>query len=373
MKRFWKFASLLLLTLMIAQSGFSWGFWGHQRINRMAVFTLPPEMLKLYKLHIEYLTDHAVDPDKRRYAVDWEAPRHYMDADHYGSYPFEMIPRKWYDAVEKYSEDTLQSYGIVPWAIHVQYLSLVKAFQDKNLDKILKISADLGHYIADSNVPLHTTENYNGQMTGQRGIHGLWESRLPEIFGLEYNYFIGPSQYLENPLDEAWKSVLESHAALDSVLGFERKLTELLDADRKYSFENRNDILTRQYSREFSSKYHQMLNGQVERRIRSSLRRVGSIWFTAWVDAGQPNLDELLMKDFDPGEEDLERKLKIQDRESDAVGFMDPYFGPERRQLPGHACGHDHAPIEYKKADFRHARFYPPSLKLIFHLKELVG
>ncbi len=26
-----------------------WGFFGHKRINRMAVFTLPPEMMVFYK------------------------------------------------------------------------------------------------------------------------------------------------------------------------------------------------------------------------------------------------------------------------------------------------------------------------------------
>ena len=78
-----------------------WGFFGHKRINRIATFTLPPEMFGFYKEHIEYLTEHAVDPDKRRYAVDGEAQRHYIDIDHYvhsGEDPFEVVPRKWKDA-----------------------------------------------------------------------------------------------------------------------------------------------------------------------------------------------------------------------------------------------------------------------------------
>jgi hypothetical protein len=45
-----------------------WGFFGHKRINRMATFVLPPSMFGFYKTHIEYLTEHSVDPDKRRYA-----------------------------------------------------------------------------------------------------------------------------------------------------------------------------------------------------------------------------------------------------------------------------------------------------------------
>ncbi|MGC6428813.1 MAG: hypothetical protein ACON4Y_05945 [Flavobacteriales bacterium] len=56
-------------------------------------------------------------------------------------------------------------------------------------EQILFICSDLGHYIADANVPLHTTINYDGQLTGQKGIHAFWESRLPELFSSEYNFF----------------------------------------------------------------------------------------------------------------------------------------------------------------------------------------
>ena len=87
--------ALLLCCFVTAttSSAKAWGFWAHQRINRMAVFTLPTEMLMFYKKNIEYLTDHAVDPDMRRYAIEGEAARHYIDVDHYGTYPFEMVPR----------------------------------------------------------------------------------------------------------------------------------------------------------------------------------------------------------------------------------------------------------------------------------------
>lgn len=359
---------LFLLTSL--QEVRAWGFWAHQRINRMAVFTLPPEMLVLYKKNIEYITEHAVDPDKRRYAIEGEAPRHYIDIDHYGENPFEIMPREWKDAVQKFSEDTLQAYGIVPWHISRSYRWLVNAFREGDLDAIMKLSADMGHYIADSNVPLHTTENYNGQMTGQKGIHGLWESRLPEIFGEKYDYFIGHARYLDDILDEAWASVYESHMCLDSVLGFEKKLTEQIGSDQKYSFENRNNRLTKAYSRNFCTAYHDMLNGQVERRARASILRVGSVWYSAWVDAGQPDLKELLEKEIQPEEEENGKKLKIIDRESGEIGAVtDPYemlFGncqghhmevPRQRR----ACTHDHHPAHevhsmwpLRKADLFH-------------------
>ncbi|HRN42947.1 MAG TPA: S1/P1 Nuclease, partial [Vicingus sp.] len=91
--------------------------------------------------------------DKRRYAVEGEAPRHYIDLDHYvkdGEDPFDVVPKPWTKAVEKFTEDTLQAYGIVPWHVNLMVMRLTKAFEEKDVDKILRVSADLGHYIGDS-------------------------------------------------------------------------------------------------------------------------------------------------------------------------------------------------------------------------------
>ncbi len=286
----------ILLSVGVKQEAKKWGFYGHKRINRMAVFTLPQEMFGFYKEHLEYLTEHAVDPDKRRYAVEGEAQKHYIDLDHFykpGEDPFEAMPRTWKDAVNKYTEDTLQAYGIVPWNIVWMKSKLQKAFETGNVDLILKYSADIGHYVGDAHVPLHTTENYNGQMTGQYGIHGLWESRLVEINAENYDYFVGKARYEKNVLDFAWNAVKGSHIALDSVLRIEKELSATFPADKKYSFEQRGRANVRVYSYEFSQAYHSLMNGMVERRMRDAIISVGSIWYTCWVDAGQPDLNAI--------------------------------------------------------------------------------
>ncbi|MDX5422036.1 MAG: zinc dependent phospholipase C family protein [Hymenobacteraceae bacterium] len=286
-------ALLLLLSLLLPFSGYTWGFFAHQRINRLAVFSLPPEMIGLYKKHIRYVTENAVNPDRRRYAVDYEAPRHYIDLDVYGDSALYRLPRFWQQAVEQYSEDTLQAYGIVPWHINFMKYQLTQAFKERNLDRILRLSTEIGHYIADACVPLHTTQNYNGQLTGQRGIHAFWETRLPELYSGNYDFFVGQPQYIEQPQLKAWNLVASAHTALDSVLYFERQLTEEFDEDKKYSFEVRNNLTTRVYSRAFSEAYHRRLNGQVERQMRRAVQAIASYWYTAWVDAGQPNLNNL--------------------------------------------------------------------------------
>ncbi|MFL5763955.1 MAG: zinc dependent phospholipase C family protein [Bacteroidia bacterium] len=272
------------------QQSYSWGFFAHQKINRMAVFTLPEGMIGFYKKHIEYISTHAVDPDKRRYAVEDEAPRHYIDIDHYGPHAFDSVPHWWKKAVAKYSEDTLKAYGIVPWHIEKMVYRLTEAFKEENLDLILHYSADLGHYVADAHVPLHTTENYNGQMTNQKGIHGFWESRIPELKSEEYDYWVGRAKYIDKPIEKAWAVVKASHLAVDSVLKFEAELNAKYSQDKKYSFESRGSTLVKVYSKEYTEDYDKMLDGMVERRMREAILTVGSMWYTAWVNAGKPDL-----------------------------------------------------------------------------------
>ena len=280
-------------------------------------------MIGFYKENIEFITDHAVDPDKRRYAVDGEAQCHYIDLDHYykpGENPFLLVPKKWTDAIAKYTEDTLQAYGIVPWHIQVVKYKLQKAFESKNVELILKYSADIGHYIGDAHVPLHTTENYNGQKTGQRGIHGLWESRLVEINAEDYDYFVGKAAYKSSVLDFVWNAVQGSHNALDSVLRIEKELSLTFPTDLKYSFEQRGNTTVSVYSREYSQAYHSLLNNMVERRLRAAIIAVGSIWYSSWVDAGQPDLSKL--QQLPPS-----AALLLEMQELDAHFHNDKHFG----------------------------------------------
>jgi hypothetical protein len=305
--------TLLLLFLCFsisANSVLPWGFFAHKRINKYAVFTLPEELIGFYKKNIEYIEEHSVDADKRRYAVKEEAPRHYIDIDYYGEHPFDSMPRKWNDAVDKYSEDTLQAYGIVPWHIEIIYKRLVYAFIEKDSDKILKYSADLGHYVADAHVPLHTTLNYDGQFTGQKGIHAFWESRLPELFSENYDYLVGTSQYEYSVLDFAWETVEASNNALDSVLSFDKILSETYEKDKQYSYEKRGNKTINVRSEEYSAAYHGMLSGMIERRMRKSVISIGNLWYSAWVDAGQPILDGMQSSD-NPFTEEIKIDHKI--------------------------------------------------------------
>ncbi|HEY9004165.1 MAG TPA: zinc dependent phospholipase C family protein [Mucilaginibacter sp.] len=253
-------------------------------------------MAGFYETNIDYITEHAVDPDKKRYVDSLEGSRHFFDADHYGKRPFMKMPVRWKEAAKKYSEDTLKKYGTVPWEIQYQYYRLVDDFKEHDTTDILKTSANLGHYIADAHVPLHLTRNYDGQLTHQEGIHHLWESRIPELFSDRYNYYAGKAHYIENPLNEAFKICRASFSSVDSVLRLERIVGNSFPADKKYELIKRSGKKTDDYSKAYAMKYNILLSGMVERRMRSAISEIGSFWYSAWVDAGQPDLNKLIDK-----------------------------------------------------------------------------
>jgi hypothetical protein len=276
---------LLLSTFCL----FSWGFWAHKEINKLAVYALPSPLNQFYKQEVDYLSTHAVDPDKRRYILKDEAPRHYLDVEFYGDSIFNRPYISWVDAQKKYTQDSMSKHGVLPW--HLQYMTqqLTQAFKNLDTDRILKLSADIGHYIGDLHVPLHTTRNYNGQLTQQNGIHGLWESRLPELFNEQYFYYVGSAVYLPSVENMVWERLYSSHQAVDSVLYFEKLCSQQIPSDRKYTFEHRNNQLVKVYSKTFCQCYHQALNHMIEKRMKLAIHMTASVWYTAWVNAGSPH------------------------------------------------------------------------------------
>ncbi|RMG76393.1 MAG: hypothetical protein D6714_21430 [Bacteroidetes bacterium] len=367
---------LAALFLGAAAPAPKWGFFAHRQINKMAVFTLPPELIVLYKKHLDYLTEHAIDPDKRRYASPFEAPRHYIDLE---AWP-DQLPVAWTDAllaktrlraigtrldtfdffdgsprfpdaldgdsvrlapqlagrpvrisvarfrdffvqnivrayyhetweipadsiarltgrpIENlncrlvFGEDGVSPHGILPWHLARMQNQLTRAFKQGDIAQILRLSADFGHYIADAHVPLHTTENYNGQLTGQIGIHAFWETRLPQLFFDQYDLWVGKAQYLPDPVGFFRATIFKSNALKDSVLGIEKDLRHRFPEDRQQCFEEKNGQMVSIQCPEFARAYHDRLNGMVESRFRDAIRAVGSAWLTAWTDAGRPRL-----------------------------------------------------------------------------------
>ncbi|MGO4292799.1 zinc dependent phospholipase C family protein [Chitinophaga sp. RAB17] len=285
---------LFVVMILSCAEARAWGFFAHQRINRLAVFCLPPEMLVLYKPQLEYITVHATDPDKRRYAVAAEGARHFIDIDLFDKPPYDHIPRAWTDAVARYTADSLNRNGILPWHLEKMMAMLTKAFREKDQQRILRLSAELGHYIADAHVPLHVCSNHNGQLTGQQGIHGLWESRIPELLAdQEFDYWAGKAEYIPEPRKFIWDIIRVSGMEADTVLLYEKRLSQQFSPGRRFAYENRNGVLVRTYADDYTKAYYLSMGDMVERRMKNAIAGVAAAWYTAWVNAGQPSLREL--------------------------------------------------------------------------------
>ncbi len=357
-------ALLALVVCLSVGAGLPWGFYVHRLINRNAVYTLPAPLARFYKPQIEYVSAHAVDPDKRRYAATLEAPRHFIDLERFGDGTVDSLPLSFWEFHDRYTDlrcvrgadslpvgfdgdslragperyalhpyayadwyrervlpnywqeltsfgvsppatgvdtllrceryalsDTMMQHGILPYQLEASLGQLTEAFRQNEPRRILQLSAELGHYLGDATVPLHTTVNYNGQLTGQLGIHALWESRLPELFAeSEYDRLVGPAAYIADKSGYFRALVAGSHALVDSALLIEAGLRARLPEEMQTCYEERLGRIARVPCEAFARAYANRLDGMVERQFRVAILAVGSAWYTAWVDAGQPVL-----------------------------------------------------------------------------------
>ena len=267
----------------------TWGFFGHRKINLLAIYTLPPALHLFYRRHQKELQELAVLPDSRRYILDEEAARHYIDLDKYDINQISFS--SWEQMLRRTPEDSLKKHGIVPWHIPTIYARLVQSFIKKDTLLIIKFSAELGHYIADAHVPLHTTSNYDGQKTGQSGLHSFWESRIPEILDKRLDLFSGPASYHENVQLSSWSWVLASHKELKKLFHMATQVSSEIRESEKYSFEQKGQALIKTPSLKYSLAYHKALNYQIESRFLSAVQHVGDLWYSAWLQAGQPSFE----------------------------------------------------------------------------------
>ncbi|HXS56842.1 MAG TPA: zinc dependent phospholipase C family protein [Hanamia sp.] len=296
-----KFLKTAIATLFIAMSislAFAWGSWGHKHINRAAVFALPAGMQSFYYNHIDYITESAVVPDLRRPLLNDknEAPRHFIDIEDFNT-PISELPKTNKEAYAKYDSAFLNKTGVLAWYIQDVMAKLTEAFRKKNKSEILFLSGELAHYVGDAHMPLHTSSNYNGQKTNQKGVHALWESTLPQMFGDAYNFRTEPAKYISDVTAQTWQMIAQSHSLVDTLLAVEKNVRNSFNADNMY----KKDSAGKQvlfynapvFSDAYAEKFHTELGGMVERQLRLSIYDVSCYWYTAWVNGGSPNLVSL--------------------------------------------------------------------------------
>ncbi|WP_310397727.1 zinc dependent phospholipase C family protein [Hymenobacter sp.] len=300
---------LLLAALLLAHGTASaWGFFGHRIITQVAVYELPASMQAFYYRHLPELVRQSTVPDERRNDDPAEAPKHYIDMDHYSENdPFGKVPQQYDKAVEKFSADTLKKYGTVPWVVLETKEKLTEAFRQRDTLGIVKYSAELSHYVGDAFVPLHTTINYDGQLTDQKGLHNLWESQLPERFINDYKLDGEPAAYVKDPLAAIWVVLQQSYGFLGETFDRATKIEKAMKPDVRFTFTHRYGKTTRRYSDAFADAYEKAVGGMVDYRLKGAPTMVSSLWLTAWQDGGKPDLATLMR----PGKPTKQEKEKI--------------------------------------------------------------
>ena len=281
---------VLISVLLVVSYTFGWGFWAHKEIHRYAIQSLPPEMRNFFGAMADSIIARSVDADRRRNFDKNEAPYHYIDIDRYGTYPFAELPRNYDEAVKKFGKERVDTNGTVPWRIASLTERLSDAMKRKDRKSTIFHIVNLGHYIADAHVPLHSTENYDGKMTNQPGLHARWESQLPERFGSSYRFAPSNVEYISDPLATAFAIILESYERVDSVLQLDLKAKEGIPESELVTTKQERGRTVYIYSDKYYDRYNSLLKGMVERRTKDSVKRVASYWYTAWVNAGKPDL-----------------------------------------------------------------------------------
>lgn len=278
----------------------AWGVWAHQRINRAAIFALPEPMRSFYFNHNDFLTMQASVPDLRKYVLGLNAEfsRHYFDVEVYGANALNDVPKDWNNAVNKYGKRKLYNNGILPWQIQLTMKKLTDAFKTRNKAQILLLSADLAHYVGDGYQPLHTTQNYDGQLSGQKGLHALFESQLPESFGGNYNLHTNTARYYDNVQQTAWQIIEQSHSQLPRLLKADQEVLDSMPEKQVNLYDQTGHILKNRYNKPYFGKafcraFNNNLAGMIPNQMRLAIFTTASLWYTAWINAGKPDLKSL--------------------------------------------------------------------------------
>jgi len=285
---------LFAFCIFIVISFCSWGFYSHQTATQLAVYKLPKYVRRFFFSKMDSVALRSIRPDQRRSVDKGESPKHFIDIENYGPGAMVTMPHDLKTAVEKYSWDTLKKYGYVPYQVLMEYDSLVNAFKQKKADSIIFYADELAHYIEDANVPLHTTNNYDGQLTNQKGLHALWETTIPQLELNRYNlYSKHKATYLEDKTETIWTGVRRAHALLTEILEKEKEVAANFPDSSKYKEVMYYGRKTKMYTDAFAKQYAAALTTTINDQLNYSADMVADFWYSAWVDAGKPSLKSL--------------------------------------------------------------------------------
>ena len=276
------FLALVVLLSASAPRADAWGFTAHRLVNRKSIATLPDTLRPLFQANADYVAEHSIDADLRRLTPN--DPDHFLDMDFFGAPPFDAIPRREAEHLAKHGP-AARDKGRIPWRVDDVYRELVAAFAAREPARILERAAELGHFVGDAHVPLHAALNYDGQLSGQAGLHNRWESELVERFErqLEAGLLPAPARRVADPVSLSFEVLATSYADSLEVLASDRASAGPADFIDTPEDDRYDDA--------YYSKLYEREGGRLLARLAQSVTTLGSLWLSAWEDAGRPPLD----------------------------------------------------------------------------------
>jgi hypothetical protein len=277
---------LIIVPLALTSFVGAWGYDGHRRINYIASKQLKGPFGQFLKNNSDPLKWYAVAPDYNKDIDSEEFHRHFIDADYYDEYPFTKIPKKYEELISLYGEDKIRKYGIAPWAINETCERIIDLLKKNQLEEAIYNMGVVGHYIADLHMPLHTVINYNGQFSGNDGIHKRWEHRLVDEYVKKIKP-VGKIETVEDPWSFSMKIVKESFKLHHLILEADTKARKLLtkeQADRLNSY----DVLS--FEKPYLDSLYDDTGNLLNERMGRAVMRLASLWNYCWEQAGRPKL-----------------------------------------------------------------------------------
>ncbi len=262
------------LWLLACSAACAWGPAAHRRANNWAVHTLPPDIRGFFEANRHFLSDHANDPDEWIKKDRYERMRHYIYLNKYGLFPYLNLPHVYKRALEKYGSGRIARTGVLPWQIGEYSLRLTEALKAQKWEEAKLDAAVLGHYVADAHDPLHTTENFDGQLTEQTGLAARFGAGLMDRYANFLMFRPEDAVKIEDPTEYAFQMVLEANTWVDQVVW----------ADRH----SREGLAT--YNDEYFDRFYTQIGSTAAREISAAAHDAGSYWYTAWLNAGRPAL-----------------------------------------------------------------------------------
>ena len=281
MRKTCSLASLALgAALLCPVPAVAWGFNGHRFITDRAIDLLPQELRPFFLKFRSAVVEHAIDPDTyRTMGFAEEPPRHFVDMDAYGPFPFRNLPHDYSEAVQQRGADFVVKNGTLPWRSQEIYNQLREAFGQLQTspyarDNVKLFSSVLAHYTADAFQPFHAAANYDGQLTNQYGIHARFETELFDRYQDKLHVAPAPIAPIANPREFIFATLTESFQSVDPILAADREAV----AGRST------------YDDGYFADLYKKTGTIMEKRMSGAVTAVASLITSAWTDAGKPPL-----------------------------------------------------------------------------------